>query len=125
MVCHRNSYSGHRRPGESVGVVGLAAIKIGKSDESAGCLVRQTIECEIVGLLDSRPGNARAGAYLRREAIPGAEIEIGVGQQVPAVNFVIGMVSAGRAHRVSRGWGVSHIGEEGVAALPIAWICER
>jgi hypothetical protein len=63
-------------------------------------LARQTIECEIVGLLDSRPGNARAGAYVRREAIPGAEIEIAVGQQVPAVNFVIG--EAGRRGTADR-----------------------
>jgi hypothetical protein len=76
-------------------------------------------------LSDCWIGNARAGAYVRREAIPGAEIEIGVGQQVPAVNFVIGMVVQVVPTGFPEGGGLVTLVKQGVAALPIAWICER
>src|SRR4029077_15677937 len=106
VVCHSDSDSSHRRPGESPLRARLAVITIGKSDdvvavcESAVCEARLTIECEIDGLIDARPGDTGSDAYIGGEAIPGAEIEIAVGQQVPAANFAIEMTDTGRGLRV-------------------------
>src|SRR5450631_241229 len=95
VVRHRYRDAGHHCPGELVVHSRLAAVEI--EEETIGAyLVRQTVAHRpSVGLPDPRPGDAGSRAKIRREAIPCAEIDIAIGQQVPAVNFGIQVTGAG------------------------------